>query len=462
MPLVRRTRATLRSAEFGFSGVVVYTRVQTPRRCGQRLQCRALRLLGCDFAALADQLRNRRHSRSLCGVHGPSGEATAAPSFGSRPEHESEPRKIPTMPRAVKRLRAFTVSGPRVWSVSIFVSGIPRGSSRPRRSPSKQRRTRERPVGRAWRRPTMFDADALRVGDSPGDHLRRYAEGKGQPRRPDVPSQTMLGPRMPVASGGGAICRIVWTKLQWESDCLRANNAMGGSSREARCEQPCTLEQRETEMACRARDPASSLRLRAPHYAGRVGFRTASAAGHEKNGRPGGRVVMNGSTSSHGVSALPQSAQWRLRSFPDRGYPALPRLHFVLRHAVDDGSTIFRCTRAGRISRPTMTFSLSPWRLSTLPETAASVRTRVVSWKEAAEMKLSVAREAFGDSEQQRTRRRRLATASMTGSFSPSKDRVGVCCSRRKSVSPGSTTFTEAHHLSHDDLDVLVVDGDAL
>src|SRR3954454_7768680 len=35
MPLVRRTRATLRSAEFGFFGVVVYTRVQTPRRWGE-------------------------------------------------------------------------------------------------------------------------------------------------------------------------------------------------------------------------------------------------------------------------------------------------------------------------------------------------------------------------------------------------------------------------------------------
>src|SRR3954469_20321320 len=34
MPLVRRTRATLRSAEVGFFGVVVYTRVQTPRRWG--------------------------------------------------------------------------------------------------------------------------------------------------------------------------------------------------------------------------------------------------------------------------------------------------------------------------------------------------------------------------------------------------------------------------------------------
>src|SRR5690348_12770798 len=35
MPLVRRTRATLRSAEFGFLGVVVYTRVHTPRRWGE-------------------------------------------------------------------------------------------------------------------------------------------------------------------------------------------------------------------------------------------------------------------------------------------------------------------------------------------------------------------------------------------------------------------------------------------
>src|ERR671916_1813804 len=34
MPEDRRTRQTLRRAEFGFFGVVVYTRVQTPRRCG--------------------------------------------------------------------------------------------------------------------------------------------------------------------------------------------------------------------------------------------------------------------------------------------------------------------------------------------------------------------------------------------------------------------------------------------
>src|SRR2546426_682047 len=33
-PFVSRTRATFRSAEFGFLGVVVYTRVHTPRFCG--------------------------------------------------------------------------------------------------------------------------------------------------------------------------------------------------------------------------------------------------------------------------------------------------------------------------------------------------------------------------------------------------------------------------------------------
>ena len=40
-----RTRATLRSAEFGFLGVVVYTRVHTPRRCGEPLSAGVLVLL---------------------------------------------------------------------------------------------------------------------------------------------------------------------------------------------------------------------------------------------------------------------------------------------------------------------------------------------------------------------------------------------------------------------------------
>src|SRR4051795_8499607 len=42
MPLVSRTRATLRSAEFGYLGVVVYTRVHTPRRWGLPLSAGVL------------------------------------------------------------------------------------------------------------------------------------------------------------------------------------------------------------------------------------------------------------------------------------------------------------------------------------------------------------------------------------------------------------------------------------
>src|SRR5439155_875633 len=46
-----------------------------------------------------------------------------------------------------------------------------------------------------------------------------------------------------------------------------------------------------------------------------------------------------------------------------------------------------------------MTFSLRPRSSSVLPEMAASVSTRVVSWNDAAEMKLSVDRVAFVDAD---------------------------------------------------------------
>src|SRR6476661_8964763 len=52
MPLDRRTRATLRRAEFGFLGVVVYTRVHTPRRCGAPLSAGVLPLAGFDSRPL--------------------------------------------------------------------------------------------------------------------------------------------------------------------------------------------------------------------------------------------------------------------------------------------------------------------------------------------------------------------------------------------------------------------------
>lgn len=52
-------------------------------------------------------------------------------------------------------------------------------------------------------------------------------------------------------------------------------------------------------------------------------------------------------------------------------------------------------TGTAGIKRPTITFSFSPTSLSTLPATAASVRTRVVSWKDAAEINDLVCSEAL-------------------------------------------------------------------
>src|SRR6202171_2142613 len=62
MPFVRRTRATLRSAEFGFLGVWVKTRTQTPRFCG--LFCKA----GL-FVLLTIFFRPARTSWLMVGIH---------------------------------------------------------------------------------------------------------------------------------------------------------------------------------------------------------------------------------------------------------------------------------------------------------------------------------------------------------------------------------------------------------
>src|SRR5215813_4630069 len=63
MPLVRRMRATLRSAEFGFFGVWVKTRTQTPRFCG--LTCNA----GL-FVFVTIFLRPWRTSWLIVGING--------------------------------------------------------------------------------------------------------------------------------------------------------------------------------------------------------------------------------------------------------------------------------------------------------------------------------------------------------------------------------------------------------
>src|SRR5256885_15825174 len=61
-PFVRRTFATFRSAEFGFLGVVVYTRVQTPRRNGFDLSAG-------DFSFLITSRRLRRTSWLMVGIY---------------------------------------------------------------------------------------------------------------------------------------------------------------------------------------------------------------------------------------------------------------------------------------------------------------------------------------------------------------------------------------------------------
>src|SRR5580700_7049991 len=80
-PLVRRTLATLRKAEFGFFGVVVYTRVHTPRFCGHASRWRA-------FSRYTFGSRGLRISWLMVGIVRPSksvgASLTAAPAFVPR------------------------------------------------------------------------------------------------------------------------------------------------------------------------------------------------------------------------------------------------------------------------------------------------------------------------------------------------------------------------------------------
>src|SRR5580700_7570798 len=72
-----RTRATLRSAELGFFGVVVYTRVHTPRRCGAAVFfLRPLPDLSPGVATFF--LGTTRPLRTSCEVVGIRGDASSA------------------------------------------------------------------------------------------------------------------------------------------------------------------------------------------------------------------------------------------------------------------------------------------------------------------------------------------------------------------------------------------------
>src|SRR6516162_11850949 len=71
LPLVRRTRATFRKAELGFLGVVVYTRVHTPRFCGQASIAGTLLRATC-------HLRGLRMSWFIVGIVTTSSNETTA------------------------------------------------------------------------------------------------------------------------------------------------------------------------------------------------------------------------------------------------------------------------------------------------------------------------------------------------------------------------------------------------
>src|SRR5512132_4318129 len=94
------------------------------------------------------------------------------------------------------------------------------------------------------------------------------------------------------------------------------------------------------------------------------------------------------------------------------------------------------------ISRPTMTFSFRPDRLSVLPDTAASVSTRVVSWNDAAEMNDRVCRLALVIPWRTGSASAALSPARSALSFASSNSRRSTCSPTRKVVSPASEIST--------------------
>ncbi len=97
---------------------------------------------------------------------------------------------------------------------------------------------------------------------------------------------------------------------------------------------------------------------------------------------------------------------------------------------------------AAGISFPMITFSLSPSSRSTLPSMAASVRTFVVSWKDAAERNDSVASEAFVMPRMSGSNVARSPFAERAASFARSSTTLSASCPGRSSVSPGVSTRT--------------------
>ena len=116
---------------------------------------------------------------------------------------------------------------------------------------------------------------------------------------------------------------------------------------------------------------------------------------------------------------------------------------------------------AAGISFPMITFSFRPSSRSTLPSIDASVSTFVVSWKEAAERNDSVASDAFVIP---RISGSNVACSSSPSSRARSRARARSC-RRAGRAAVGVARVLDAdllQHLPDDQLDVLVVDVDAL
>ena len=118
-------------------------------------------------------------------------------------------------------------------------------------------------------------------------------------------------------------------------------------------------------------------------------------------------------------------------------------------------------TGTGRVRRPTMTFSFRPRSSSRLPMMAASVSTRVVSWKEAAEMKESVDSEALVIPSSTLLKGGELALGEQPLSLVSSTASARPARLALMRSSPGLDDHA-AQHLANDHLDVLVVDLHAL
>ena len=109
-----------------------------------------------------------------------------------------------------------------------------------------------------------------------------------------------------------------------------------------------------------------------------------------------------------------------------------------------------------------MTFSFRPRRWSTVPWMEASVSTRVVSWKDAAEMNESVESEALVMPSSNGRPVAGRPPCAITRSFSSRKWNLSTCCSSRNARIAHVFDLHPAHHLANDHLDVLVADVDAL